>query len=109
MAEATLQQIQNESDQAVRPACQQWIVLLQKVEQALTMSGDIVTALNDPACTWADSRGDGPPHLLTKTDLLAIYAGTNSLKNIVSGVGTLQDCANVAAGMGSVESACVNV
>lgn len=71
MAAATVQQIQNFSDQQARPICEQAYQLYLAMSQAKAQIGDVYSALTGSQSGWTDARTDGPPHLATASDLLA--------------------------------------
>ncbi len=71
MANATNLQVQQFVDQRVRPHCElarQLTILLDDDHATIE---DVYNSLNQQSPTWTDSRTDGPPHLLTPSDVLA--------------------------------------
>lgn len=68
---ATNAQVQNFVNEFVRPHAE----LARQLELILrndrSIIDDVYANVNDGASTWADNRTDGPPHLLTKADVLA--------------------------------------
>lgn len=73
MAIATNQQIQQFVNERVRPRAEQIRALLLAMEDDRAAFDDIYEALatNSNPNNWADDRPDGPPHLLTASDVLA--------------------------------------
>lgn len=70
MPEATNEQVQAFVNERVRP-------LSELVRKTMIMAtdfkdsfGDIKLNVNNPATTWADNRTDGPPFLLTPSDIM---------------------------------------
>ena len=110
MSAATNQQVQNYSDQVVRPlsealravslACKNWQAQFSDIYANLT---------NNP--TWTDGRTDGPPHLLTPSDILAINTFVVGMISICGGTGNpTNDANNMANAIGQwpiVLEACV--
>lgn len=70
MAKATDDQIQRYVNERVRKRSEQIRALLLAMEDDKSAIADVYEALTD-APTWTDSRQDGPPHILTKDDVLA--------------------------------------
>lgn len=70
MAAATVQQIQNYSDQVARPICEQAYQLVLAMQQAKAQITDVYAALTTTQTGWTDDRNDGPPHLAVASDLL---------------------------------------
>lgn len=71
MAKATDEQIQAFVNTRVRPRAEQIREILLSMEDDRSLFDDIFETLSDPSSTWSDNRLDGPPHLLTKDDVLA--------------------------------------
>lgn len=69
---ATDQQVQNFVDQRIRPRAEQIRALYLACKDDKAHIDDIYAALTQPTPTWTDNRTDGPPHLLTPSDVLAI-------------------------------------
>jgi hypothetical protein len=68
---ATDQQVQQFVNERVRPRAEQIRALLLAMEDDRAAFDDVYAALTAQSPTWADNRTDGPPHLLTKDDVLA--------------------------------------
>lgn len=83
MANATDQQIQNFVDTRVRPQAEAARALALAFDDTIASIGDIYAALNVQSPTWADSRTDGPPHLLLPTDVLAFNTFMNDIRNAI--------------------------
>jgi hypothetical protein len=71
MADATPQQIQNFSDQVVRPISERARALVLAMDAAKAAIDDIYAALNGSQSGWTDVRTDAPPHLATASDILS--------------------------------------
>lgn len=68
---ATDQQVQTFVNARIRPHAELLRKLLLAFEDDRTAIDDVYAALNMPSPTWSDDRPDGPPHLLTPSDVLA--------------------------------------
>lgn len=68
---ATNLQVQNYVDQRVRPFSEQMRNLYLAAKDHKALIEDIYAALIQETPTWTDSRSDGPPHLLTGSDILS--------------------------------------
>lgn len=67
---ATNAQVQAFVDSRVRPRCEQIRALINSINDDRAAFDDVYANLtNNP--DWTDSRNDGPPHLLTPSDVLA--------------------------------------
>jgi hypothetical protein len=109
MPVATNQQVQNFSDQKVRPLCEQFVSFVQNLQMALSQMGDInanLTATN-PTTTWLDVRTDAPPHLAQPGDLLAVAAASAAFGRVLAGTGTAQDSVTIATAIPIIQSLCV--
>ncbi len=84
---ATNLQVQNFSDQVVRPLCDKVCQLQVQVAAALSEIGDIYAALNVQSPTWTDTRTDGPPHLASPSDILAMNTFLTDLNTAITGDG----------------------
>lgn len=71
---ATDQQVQQFVDERIRPRCEQIRALLLAMEDDKAAIDDVYAAVNAPSPTWEDERTDGPPHLLTPANVLAVNA-----------------------------------
>lgn len=69
---ATDLQIQNFTDHRLRPRAEQIRALLLAMEDDRAAFDDVYAALTAESPTWNDERADGPPHLLTGADVLAL-------------------------------------
>lgn len=69
MARATDLQVQQFVDQRVRQRAEQIRALLLAMEDDISAIGDVYEHLNDTP-TWTDTRTDGPPYLLSASDVL---------------------------------------
>jgi hypothetical protein len=68
---ATDAQVQTFVNERVRPRAEQVRALLLAMEDDRAAFDDVYAALAQTSPTWADTRADGPPHLLTPADVLA--------------------------------------
>lgn len=69
---ASDQQVQTYVDTRIRPMAEQVRALRNTLADNLAAIEDIYNALNVQNPTWTDNRTDGPPHLLTPQDVLAM-------------------------------------
>lgn len=72
MAAATDAQVQTFMDQQVRPFCEQLRSLQARAAAIKAQYDDVYGALAQQSPTWQDDRADGPPHLATPGDGLAL-------------------------------------
>jgi hypothetical protein len=80
---ATDTQVQNYVDQRVRPHAELARTLALSYDNDISTIDDIYNALNVGSPTWADNRVDGPPHLLTPSDILAINAFMHDVRDAI--------------------------
>ena len=80
---ATDQQVQAFVDQEVRPHCEQARALALALDFDREVIDDIYNALNVQSPTWSDNRTDGPPHLLTPSDVLAFNSFAEDVRNFI--------------------------
>lgn len=85
MANATDEQVQSYVDSIIRPRCEQLRNILALITNDLALIDDVYAALTQPVPTWADSRADAPPHLLTGSDVLAVNTLLNDIKTLIDG------------------------
>jgi Arc/MetJ-type ribon-helix-helix transcriptional regulator len=71
MPAATDQQVQQFVNERFRPRAEQIRALLLAMQDDKAVIDDIYEALNQQNPTWTDNRNDGPPHLLSASDVLA--------------------------------------
>jgi len=83
MAAASDQQVQQFVDQRLRPRSEAARALLLSIEDDIAAIDDVYAALTAPAPTWSDDRTDGPPHLLTASDVLAINTFINDVRTAI--------------------------
>jgi hypothetical protein len=84
MARATDEQVQQFVDQRIRPRAEQARLLLLAMQDDVALIDDVYEALaTDP--TWTDARTDGPPHLLTASDVLAIHSFATAMIAAMNG------------------------
>jgi cytochrome c553 len=73
MAEATDSQVQAFADQRIRVRAEQMRALIEGIDDDIASIGDVYERLTKSG-KWNDARTDGPPHLLTGDDILAVNA-----------------------------------
>ena len=88
MATASDAQVQKFVDTRIRPRSEQIRALYLSIKDDTAAIGDIYEALTQPSPTWKDNRTDGPPHLMTPSDVLAINTAYDRFIKLVEG--TLQ-------------------
>ncbi len=98
---ATDQQVQNYVDQRIRPHSELARQLALVYDDDIATIDDVYNALNvDP--TWTDVRTDGPPHLLTPSDVLAINSFMHDIRDAIKGHGqypiVLKACVRAVTG-----------
>lgn len=70
---ATDEQVQQFVNQRIRVRAEQIVKLLVAMEDDRATIDDVYAACSDSP-TWEDNRTDGPPHLMTPSDVLAVNA-----------------------------------
>lgn len=83
MTAATDVQVQNFVSERIRPRVEQIRSTFASIDGDLAAIDDIYEALNVPTPTWKDTRNDGPPHLLTPNDVLAINAFLHDIRDAI--------------------------
>lgn len=108
---ASDQQVQNFVDRIIRPGCQAFVAICTFLDLAGAQIGDIAANLANPATTWVDSRGDGPPHLATPQDILTVGAALSAFRRFRSGDASqaASDYVAMAAAMPVIVALCVNI
>ncbi len=81
---ATHEQIQRWANERTRVRAEQIRALLLAMEDDRAAFDDIYAALIDPENDWADNRQDGPPNLLSKSDLLGVNAFIDAMKTAMN-------------------------
>ena len=81
MAAATNYQVQNFVDQRIRPHAEKARELVIVFDDDIGAIDDIYAALSVQSPTWTDARSDGPPHLLTPADVLAINTFLHDMRD----------------------------
>lgn len=76
-------QVQNFVDQRVRVHCELARQLALAYDSDIASVDDIYAALTAPSPTWTDDRKDGPPHLLTPSDVLAINSFMHDIRDAI--------------------------
>ncbi len=72
MANASDAQVQRFVDERIRVRVEQIRALRLAIADDIASIADVYAALTQEEPTWSDSRTDGPPHLMTPGDVLAI-------------------------------------
>jgi hypothetical protein len=67
-------QVQQFVDQRIRPHAELVRALALAFDDDIAAIDDVYAALTAANPTWADNRTDGPPHLLTASDVIDINA-----------------------------------
>lgn len=81
---ATDQQVQQFVNDRVRVRAEQIRALKNSLADDIAAIDDIYAALaSDP--TWTDNRTDGPPHLLTPSDVLGIHSFNVAMLAAING------------------------
>lgn len=106
MAIATDAQVQNYVNQRVRVRAEQIRALYLACKDDKAAIDDIYAALTQATPTWTDDRPDGPPHLLTPSDVLAWNTFVSGFIALVEG-GQAEDMTAAAAQYPVVLDACV--
>lgn len=87
MPNANNAQVQHFVDERIRVRAEQIRSLYVAIKDDKAAIDDVYGALNQQSPTWTDSRTDGPPHLLTPSDVLAINAFYDSIISAVDNQG----------------------
>jgi hypothetical protein len=85
---ATNEQVQQFSDQQIRPMAEKLRALKVQMEDLLASIDDVYANLTDNP-DWVDGRTDSPPHLLTPSDILGIHAFVSDVRAEMAGHGQL--------------------
>lgn len=107
MAEATNLQVQTFCDVRIRPRAEQIRDLIALIREDQVLIPDVYNNANDGASTFADARTDGPPHLLTKSDVLSFNAFTALFLQCIDGTAQTGDVGQLHANLPIVMQACV--
>lgn len=107
MAEATNQQVQAFCDTRIRPRAEQLRAVVASMQDDQAEIADVYANVNDGASTFADTRTDGPPHLMTKQDVLVYNAVSALLLKCVAGTATSGDISALAGNWPVFMQACV--
>ena|SRR5438105_2281951 len=83
MAAATNFQVQNFVDQRLRPHAEKARELAVVFDDDVAAFDDVYAALNVQSPTWTDTRSDGPPHLLTPADVLAMNTFLHDIRDAI--------------------------
>ena len=83
MANATDLQVQVFSDTQVRPSADAARAVALTFDNMIASIDDIYNALSVPSPTWTDSRLDGPPHLLSPSDILAFNSFMHNVRDAI--------------------------
>jgi hypothetical protein len=82
---ATDEQVQNFTNTRIRPHAELARALAIAFSDDISAIDDVYNALNVQSPTWEDSREDGPPHLLTPSDVLAINSFLHDIRDAITG------------------------
>lgn len=82
---ATDTQVQSFVDKFLRPYSDKLCQLLALGQQIVSEIDDVYTAAAEQSPTWSDSRNDGPPHLATPSDVLAMNTLIRDINTAISG------------------------
>jgi hypothetical protein len=85
MATATNAQVQAFVDQRLRPRCEAARALALAMVDDIAAITDVYANVSAGSPTWADSRTDGPPHLLVPNDVLAFNSFIHDISTAISG------------------------
>lgn len=107
MATATNAQVQSYCDVRLRPRMEQSRGLIASLRDDVVAIPDVFANVNNAGSTFADSRTDGPPRLLTRQDVLSYNSFAVLLLKCIDGTATLADIANLNANWLIVQNACV--
>jgi predicted TPR repeat methyltransferase len=104
---ATNEQVQTYVNERFRVRAEQFRAIYLAAKDDKAVMDDVYANVNDGGSTFSDTRTDGPPHLITRTDVLAY---NTFLERFIAFIeGTLTDLnKNEAAGQWPVmQDACV--
>lgn len=108
MALATDLQVQNYVDQRVRPRSEQLRAIVLRVADDKATIDDVYEALTQGSPTWDDAREDGPPHLLTPSDVLAWNTFITGIQKLQAGTfADVTEANSFAAQWAIILKACV--
>lgn len=107
MAAATDLQVQRYVNERVRPWSEQLRAAYLAAKDHKAAIDDVYAALTQQSPTWADDRVDGPPHLLSKEDVLAWNTFINRFIDFVEGGLTDANKNDAGAQYAKVLQACV--
>lgn len=80
---ATNQQVQNFVNERIRPHSEMARALKIVFDDDRAVIEDVYNNLNNSP-TWTDNRTDGPPHLLTPSDVLAVNAFMEDIRTAIA-------------------------
>jgi hypothetical protein len=83
MAAASDTQVQQFVSGRVRPRAEATRTLAIAFDDDIASIDDVYNALNVGSPTWTDNRTDGPPHLLTPSDVLAFNAFMHDIRDAI--------------------------
>ena len=104
MAIATDTQVQQYVNDRIRPHSEAIRNLYLKLKDDKAVIADVYSAVTQQSPTWSDTRTDGPPHLLTPSDVLAYNTFITAFIAMIEGVG---DPTAAAAQYPVIQNACV--
>lgn len=80
---ATNLQVQNFVDNRIRIRAEAIRAINLAMSDDISLIDDVYNALNVGSPTWTDTRADGPPHLLTPSDVLAVNAFLHDIRDAI--------------------------
>lgn len=104
---ATDAQVQAFVDQRLRPRCEAYRALMASIQDDQNAISDVYAAVTEQNPTWTDNRTDGPPHLLTPSDVAALNTIEAVLLKVNAGTATTADVTNMFGQLPILEKACV--
>jgi len=85
VAVATNQQVQDFNDERLRPFSEAMRAVFNFAVDVRATIDDVYNNVNDGGTIYTDTRTDGPPHLLTPADVLALNGFCEDFKSFVNG------------------------
>lgn len=104
---ATDQQVQRFVSERFRPRAEQARALYLACKDDKAAIDDVYAAVAQETPTWSDDRPDGPPHLLTPSDVLAYNTFLDMLIAFIEGTLTDGNKNTGAAQWPVMQDACV--
>jgi hypothetical protein len=108
MPAATDQQVQTFVNERMRPRAEQMRAVYLAAKDDIAVIGDVYANVVDAGSTFADTRSDGPPHLLSRTDVLAYNTFLEMFVKFIEGTLTNDNKAVGSQQWPVMQSACVH-